>query len=91
MPRSRRTRISVWKNLRVVKIGMPTQSSLPCAVAIISDDIDISEMSKSWNFSCRQNISDGWMTVGMRSMPSGFTVPSRIGHDRGLAAVARLS
>jgi hypothetical protein len=24
-------------------------------------------------------------------MPSGFTVPSRIGHDRGLAAVARLS
>ena len=55
----------MWKNLRVVKIGMPTQSSLPCAVAIISDDIDISEMSKSWNFSCRQNISDGWMAVGM--------------------------
>src|SRR5688572_246314 len=69
---------------------MPTQSSCPCAVAISSDDIDISETSKSLNLSCRQNISDGWMMVGTRSMPSGFTVPSRIGHERGLDAVARL-
>ena len=35
--------MSAWKNLRVVKIGMPIQSSLPCAVASISEDNDISE------------------------------------------------
>ncbi len=81
----------MWKNFRVVKIGMPTQRSSPPARAIISDETDISDTSKSAKRSCRQNISDGCRMVGTRSMPSGFTVPSRIGHDRGLDAMARLS
>ena len=49
MPASRRASMSVWKNLRVVKIGSPTQRSSPRDFAIISDDIDISETSKSAN------------------------------------------
>src|SRR5262245_33438400 len=83
--------MSLWKNLRVVKTGRPTQRSSPPARAIISEENDISDTSKSAKRSWRQNISDGCRTVATRSIPSGLTVPSRIGHDLGLEAMARLS
>jgi hypothetical protein len=53
-----------WKNSRVVNTGIATQGVGPCEVAIVSDDIDISETSNSANFSCRQNISEGCSAVG---------------------------
>src|SRR3984893_18853759 len=83
--------ISVWKNFRVVKMGTPSQRSSPPARAIISEETDISDRSKSANRNCRQNISDGCRMVGTSSMPSGFTEPSRIGHVLGLEVMARLS
>src|SRR5229473_1570556 len=91
MPASRRTRMLVWKNRCVVKIGSPTKRSSPCASAIISDDIDISLMSKSPNLSCRQKISEGCDGVMTRSTPSTVTVPSMSGQVRGLAAKLMLS
>ena len=63
----------------------------PCDFAIISDEIDISETSNSAKCSCRQNSSDGCSTVGRRSMPSGFTLPSMIGQVRGLEVMPMLS
>ena len=54
-------------------------------------EFDISEMSNSANFSCRQNSSEGSTMLGRRSMPLGFTRPSKIGQVRGFAAMARLS
>ena len=91
IPASRRTMISVWKNFRVVKTGRPSQRSSPPARAIISEDTDISDRSKSPNRNCRQNISEGCRMVGTSSMPSGCTVPSRIGQVLGLEVMARLS
>ena len=67
------------------------QRSSPRAIALISDENDISDTSKSPNFSWRQNISDGCSGVGTRSMASGDTVPSRIGRLRGLVSSAILS
>ena len=49
MPASARTRIRVWKNSRVVNTGSATHGVGPRAVAISSDDIDISETSNSAN------------------------------------------
>src|SRR5262245_56197841 len=83
--------MSLWKKRRVVKTGMPTQRSSPPARAIMSEETDISDTSKSAKRSWRQNISDGCRMVGTSSMPSGCTVPSRIGHVLGLDAMARLS
>jgi hypothetical protein len=80
----------VWKNRRVVKMGSPTQRSSPPATAISSDEYDISETSKSAKRSCRQNISEGCTADGISSIPSGCTVPSWIGHVRGLEDAARL-
>ena len=74
-----------------MKTGSPSQRSSPPARAIISEETDISETSKSANLSCRQNISDGCRMVGTSAMPSGFTVPSRIGQVLGLEVMARLS
>src|SRR3984957_476307 len=88
---SRRTMISVWKNFRVVKTGSPSQRSSPPARAIISEETDISDRSKSAKRNCRQNISDGCRMVGTSSMPSGCTAPSRIGQVLGLEVMARLS
>ena len=48
----------VWKKRRVVKTGRPTQRSSPAAIAMMSDENDISETSKSPNFNCRQKSSD---------------------------------
>ena len=73
------------------QIRKPTQRSSPLARAIISEENDISDTSKSAKRSCRQNNSDGCTILGTRSMPSAVTVPSRIGHERGLGASARLS
>src|SRR6202035_4427304 len=86
MPASRRTRMPVWKKRWVVKIGRPMKRSSPCASVIISEDIDISLMSKSANLSWRQNISDGCDGVITRSTPSTVTRPSISGQVRGLAA-----
>ena len=58
---------------------------------IIKEETDISETSNSAYRSWRQNISDGKRTVGTRSMPSGFIVPSRTGQVRGLEEMAMLS
>ena len=91
MPLATRTHAAVWKKRREVKIGSPTQSRLPLAMAISNDDSDISETSNSLKWSCRQKISDGWAAVQMSSMPSGLSVPSRIGRDRSLALMIRLS
>src|SRR5262249_41829337 len=83
--------MSLWKNFRVVKTGRPTQRSSPPARAIISEENDISDTSKSAKRSWRQKSSDACRTVGTSSMPSGLMVPSRIGHDLGLEAMPRLS
>src|SRR5215469_4153506 len=57
----------------------------------MSEETDISDASKSAKRSCRQNISEGCRMVGTSSMPSGATVPLRIGQVRGLEDTARLS
>src|SRR5712691_4701996 len=90
MPASARTRMRVWKNSRVVNTGSATHSVGPRAVEINSDDIDISDTSNSANRSCRQNISDGWRTVAVRSRPSGLTAPSISGRVFGLLESAIL-
>ena len=59
---SLRTSMRVWKNLRVVKTGMPTKRSSPFDFAIISDEIDISDTSNSAKRNCRQNSSEGCST-----------------------------
>ena len=71
IPESLRTMMLVWKNRRMVNTGIATQRVSPRAVAMMSDDIDISEMSNSAKRNCRQNISDGWIIVGTSSMPCG--------------------
>jgi len=91
MPLSERTHAPVWKNRREVKIGRPIQSRLPEAMAMSSEESDISETSNSWKCSCRQKISDGCATVQVRSMPSGATEPSRTGRERSLEPIIRLS
>src|SRR3979411_702763 len=91
MPASRRTSMLVWKKRWVVKTGSPTKRSSPCASAIISEDIDISLMSKSPNLSWRQKISEGCDGVMTRSTPSTVTLPSISGQVRGLAAKLMLS
>ncbi len=75
IPESLRTMMLVWKNRRMVNTGIATQRVSPRAVAMMSDDIDISEMSNSANRNCRQNISDGWIMVGRSSMPCGDDAP----------------
>src|SRR5580704_125684 len=91
MPDLRLTKIVVWKNRRVVKIGSPTKRVSPCPVTIKNDEHDISDTANSAKCSCRQNSSDGCSTVGMRSMPSGFALPSRIGQVRGLLVMPMLN
>ncbi len=91
MPDLRLTSIVVWKNRRVVKIGSPTKRVSPCPVTIMNDEHDISDTANSAKCNWRQNSSDGCKTVGMRSMPSGFTVPSRIGQVRGLLVMPMLN
>src|SRR5260370_1096215 len=81
----------VWKNSRVVNTGSATHGVGPRAVEMTSEDIDISETSNSANFCCRQNISEGWTTVGVRLMPSGTTAPSISGRVFGLSDSAMLS
>src|SRR5258708_5462756 len=81
----------VWKNSRVVNTGSATHGVGPRAVAITSDDIDISETSNSANLSCRQNISEGCTAIGVRLMPSGTTSPSISGRVFGLSESAMLS
>src|SRR5262252_9310924 len=71
MPASARTWMRVWKNSRVVNTGSATHGVGPRAVEIKSDDIDISDTSNSAKRSCRQNISDGWRTVGESAMLRG--------------------
>jgi hypothetical protein len=48
----------------VVNTGSMTHCVGACEVAIVIDDIDISDTSNSANFSCRQNISEGCIGVG---------------------------
>src|ERR1700730_19291505 len=91
MPDLRLTRIVVWKNRRVVKIGRPINGGSPCPVTIMKDEQDISDTANSAKCNCRQNSSDGCNTVGMRSMPSGLTVPSRIGQVRGMLGMPVLN
>src|SRR5579862_3584328 len=91
MPDLRLTSIVVWKNRRVVKIGSPTNRASPCPITIKNDEHDISDTANSAKCNCRQNSSDGCSTVGIRSMPSTFTVPSRIGQVRGLLVIPMLS
>jgi hypothetical protein len=91
MPRSLRTQVPVWKKRRDVKIGRPTQSVLPLATAINSDDSDISETSNSWKCNWRQKISEGWATVHVRSIPSGLIEPSSTGRERSLEPMIKLS
>src|SRR5690242_3028723 len=91
MPAAVRTQAQVWKNLRDVNTGSPTQSRLPPATAIRYDDIDISETSNSAKLSCRQKISEGCMRVVVSAIPSGFTAPLSTGSDRGLEPITRLS
>ena len=54
--------------------GMATMS-LPLALAMSSDEKDISKTSNSPNLSCRQNVSDGSELVQTRSTPSTSTSP----------------
>src|SRR4249920_2046645 len=56
-----------------------------------SDASDISEMSKSPKRNCRQNISDGWIWLGIRRMPRADTRPSRSGRVRSLSESAILA
>ena len=77
MPEAARTRMRRWKNSRVVNTGIMTHGVGPCEVAMVSDDIDISDTSNSANFSCRQNISEGCSAVGCSLMASGAMRPSR--------------
>src|SRR6266581_3533234 len=90
IPESLLTRISAWKNFLVVKIGRPTQRSSPFDLAMISDENDISDTSKSAKRSCRQKSSDGCTALGMSVIPSGLTLPSKIGQVLGLEAIAML-
>src|SRR5712692_4392688 len=91
MPLSVRTHDQVWKKRLEVKMGSAIQSRLPCAMAMKSDDRDISETSNSWKCSWRQKISDGCATVQVSSMPPGLTEPSRTGRERSFAPIIRLS
>ena len=67
-----------WKNSRVVNTGIATHSVSAFEVAMVSDDIDISETSNSANFNCRQNISEGCRGVARSLMASGWMTPSRM-------------
>src|SRR5262249_16246551 len=90
MPASARTRMRGWKNSRVVKTGSATHGVGERAVEINSEDIAISDTSKSAKRSCRQNISDGWRLVAVRSMPSASTTLSSNGRVFGLLESAML-
>src|SRR5260370_39140621 len=90
MPESFLTRISAWKNFLVVKSGRPAQRSSPLDLAMIREENDISDTSKSAKRSCRQKSSDGCTQLGMSVIPSGFTLPSKIGQVLGLEAIATL-
>jgi hypothetical protein len=57
---------------------------------MISEENDISDTSKSAKRSCRQNSSDGCTALGMSEIPSGLTLPSKIGQVLGLEAIAML-
>src|SRR5207249_1350952 len=81
---------SAWKNFRVVNTGRPTQRSSPRDLAMRSEENDISDTSKSAKRSCRQKSSDGCTSLGMSVIPSGFTLPSKIGQVLGLEAIAML-
>jgi hypothetical protein len=91
MPESLCTMMLVWKNLRMVKTGIPAQRVSPREAAMMSDDIDISETSNSANRNCRQNISDGCTIVGTSLIPCGVTRPSSSGRVRSLLESAMLS
>ena len=71
MPRSVRTMMLVWKNLRMVKTGIATKRVSPRDTEMMSDDIDISDASNSAKRSCRQNISEGCTMVGTSLIPCG--------------------
>src|SRR5467141_5314687 len=90
IPESLLTRISEWKNFLVVKIGKPTQRSSPLDLAMIREENDISDTSKSAKRSCRQKSSDGCTALGISVIPSGLTLPSKIGQVLGLEAIAML-
>ncbi len=60
-----------WKNSRVVNTGSAIHCVGPWDVAMVSDDIDISETSNSANLSCRQNISEGCKGVAWSLIASG--------------------
>ena len=77
-------------NRRDGNTGMATMS-LPLAIAMSSDENDISHSSNSSNFSWRQNVSDGSEFVHTRSTPSIFTSPERSGAMRSLLAEIKLS
>jgi hypothetical protein len=79
------------RNLLVVKTGKPTQLSSPLALAIIREEDNISETSKSAKRNCLQKSSDGWTTLGTNSIPSALTWPSRTGQVRGFDAIPMLS
>src|SRR5436190_6940457 len=91
MPDATRTRMRLWKNSRVVNTGSATHGVGPCDVAMVSDDIDISDTSNSANFSCRQNISDGCSAVGCSLIASGTTRLLRMASVFSFRASAMLS
>src|SRR5262249_24964977 len=90
MPASARTRIRVWKNSGVVNTGSATHGVGPRAVEISIDDIDISDTANSAKRNWRENISDGWRTVAVRSRPCASTAPSISGRVFGLLESAML-
>src|SRR5262249_10985753 len=88
---SLRTMMLVWKNMRMVKTGIAIQRVSPRDVAMMSEDIDISDTSNSAKRSCRQNISDGCTTVMRGLIPCGTTRPSISGRVRSLSDSAMLN
>ncbi|TMH49920.1 MAG: hypothetical protein E6H50_07570 [Betaproteobacteria bacterium] len=57
---------------------------------MIKEENDISDTSKSAKRSCRQKSSDGCTALGISVIPSGLTLPSKIGQVLGLEAIAML-
>jgi hypothetical protein len=75
----------------VVNTGSATHWVGPCDVAMVSDDIDISDTSNSANFNCRQNISDGCSAVGCSLIAAGAIRPSRMARVFSFSDSAMLS
>ena len=72
------------------KTGMATMS-LPRALAMRSEENDISQTSNSSNLSWRQKVSEGSEFVQTRSTPSTSTSPSRSLAMRSFLADMKLS